>query len=80
MIVKPADLKIGDVVCFANNRFPFGDYEVVREADGGFYLRRAYIDCDTHESGYEENFWQKGSNFEFKLLKRDIIAAVPNWL
>ncbi len=68
MIIKPADLKIGDVVCFANNRFPFGDHEVVREADGGFYLRRPYISDGA--AGYEEGFWKKDSNFEFRLLER----------
>ena len=75
-VVKPADLKVGDVVCFAHrdglkvvsNRFPFGDHEVHREADGGFYLRRAYM--QDGEAHYEEGFWKKDSNFEFVLLER----------
>ncbi len=76
IVLKPANLKIGDVVCFARrdgmkvvpNRFPFGDHEVVREADGGFYLRRPYI--QDGEAAYEEGFWRKDSNFEFVLLER----------
>jgi len=77
-ILKPADLKIGDVVCFTTrdgltvkpNRFPFGDHQVVREHDGGFTLRRPYVDHDTGEIACEDGFWKKDSNFEFGLLSR----------
>ena len=76
IVVKPSGLKIGDVVCFARrdglrvvaNRFPFGDHEVHREVDGGFFLRRAYM--FDGEAKYEESFWPKDSNFEFVLLER----------
>lgn len=71
-IVKPSELKLGDVVCFANvhGRFPFGDHEVVRDADNGFYLRRPYI-TEGGEAAYEEGFWLKNSNFDFRLLRRE---------
>lgn len=76
-VIKAADLKIGDVVCFARrdgmtvvkNRFPFGDHEVVREGDGGFYLRRPYV--QDGQVGHEDGFWHKDSNFEFVLLERE---------
>lgn len=71
-IVKASQLKLGDVVCYnnASGRFPFGDMEVVRDADNGFYLRRPYI-TESGAAAYEEGFWQKGSNFEFRLLRRE---------
>lgn len=70
-IVKPADLKIGDVVRFEHWYGPYGDHDVVREADGGFYLRRPYIDSDTKEAAYEEGFWLKDSDFKFQLVERE---------
>lgn len=44
-VIKPADLKLGDVVCNnASGRFPFGDMEVVKiDSLIGVYLRRPYI-------------------------------------
>ena len=67
--LQPKDLKVGDVVCFAHRRFPFGDHCVTREDDQGFYLRRAYIDFDG-KPAYEEGYWLKNSQFEFWLLER----------
>jgi len=68
-VVKPADLKIGDVVRFTKWVGPFGDHQVILERDGGFTLRRPYVDCDGM-TGHEDGFWLKGSNFEFILLER----------
>ena len=71
-LLFPADLRVGDVVCFAQGggRFPFGDHEVVREDEQGFFLRRPYIDSDSKEAAYEEGYWFKNSNFQFHLLER----------
>lgn len=69
--MKPAELRIGDVVCYANGRFPFGDMEVVKEEDGGFYLHRPYI-TENGTAAFEECFWKKDSNFQFLLLRRPV--------
>ena len=76
-ILKPADLKIGDVVCFSRrdgmkvteNRFPFGDHQVIGEFCDGFTLRRPYVTMDG-QTGHEDGWWSKDSPFEFKLLLR----------
>lgn len=71
-ILKPSELTVGDVVCFANasGRFPFGDMEVVKEEEKGWILRRPYI-TETGEAAYEEGYWAKDSDFTFHLLQRE---------
>lgn len=71
-VIKPADLKLGDVVCYnnASGRFPFGDMEVVKiDSLIGVYLRRPYI-TEEGEAAYEECYWSLDSDFEFRLLDR----------
>lgn len=66
-IVKPADLKLGDVVCYnRDDGFPFDDMEVVK-IDHGVYLRRPFI--HRGEAAYEECYWSMDSDFEFRLLR-----------
>jgi hypothetical protein len=73
--MKAADLMVGDVVCFANHRFPFGDHQVIGKDDDGVYLRRPYVDSLTGEVEYEDGFWHKDSDFEFVLLERYPLEA-----
>lgn len=65
--MKPSELRKGDVVCYGNGRFPFGDMEVVKVGSDGVLLRRPYI-TETGEAAFEELCWRKDSNFEFRLL------------
>ena len=67
MIVKPNQLKLGDVVHYTNARYAFGDMEVVKVDDDGVYLRRPYI--TNVEAHYEELYWRKDSDFNFVLVE-----------
>lgn len=72
-ILKSADLKLGDVVCYhyqSSYRWAFMDMEVTYIDDKGVYLRRPYIDSDSKEACLEQLFWAKDSNFQFDLLER----------
>lgn len=76
--MKPAELKIEDIVCFKGNRFPFGDMEVVSKDDKGVMCHRPYIDHDTKQARFEECWWALDSSFEFELISRwPEIQAVP---
>jgi hypothetical protein len=70
-ILKPADLKLGDVVCYNRDEgFPFDDMEVVKiDHLIGVYLRRPYI-TEEGAAAYEECYWNLDSDFEFRLLRR----------
>lgn len=73
MILKPKDLRVGDVVCYyrkSGERSPFGDMRVHREEGSGIYLRRPFIKVGG-EVAYEELWWNLDSNFQFQLVQRD---------
>jgi hypothetical protein len=71
-VVKPADLKIGDVVCYychGDGRMPFSDMRVISYENDGVHLRRPYINTDG-EAACEELWFALASNFPFWLVYR----------
>jgi hypothetical protein len=67
---KAIDLKIGDVVSYKGNRFPFGDMTVVKKDEQGITCYRPFIDIETFEARFEECWFPLNGSFEFDLQDR----------
>jgi hypothetical protein len=67
---KAIDLKIGDIVSYTGNRFPFGDMEVVDKDAEGITCHRPFLKYDTKQVAIESLWWPLNSSFEFDIQTR----------
>jgi hypothetical protein len=67
---KAIDLKIGDIVSYTGNRFPFGDMEVVIKDEKGVTCHRPYLDYETKAASIEPIWFPLAAIFEFDIQTR----------